>query len=202
MIAIIDYGMGNLRSVQKAFHRIGADAIIAADKEQIQQATKLILPGVGHFEKGMLNLREKNLIDALKHSVIEKKIPILGICLGMQLLTSRSEEGNCDGLGFIDAQAIHFSKIIKDANFKIPHIGWNSLHICKNSDVIASDENMMYFVHSFAVKCNNKEDVLVETTYGDTFHSGFQKDNIIGLQFHPEKSHKPGLEILRNFVKL
>lgn len=204
MITIIDYGMGNLRSVQKAFERLKANAIISSNIGDIKKADKLVLPGVGDFKNGMNKLRELNLIDILNLKVLKNKIPILGICLGMQLFTNHSEEGDVDGLGWIDAETIKFNFQKSKNKVKIPHMGWNNINISKKHSVFDNiEENVsFYFVHSYYVKCENKDDILCTTNYGIQFVSGFQKENIIGLQFHPEKSHKSGLGILSNFIGL
>lgn len=202
MITIIDYGMGNLRSVQKAFERIQVAANITADVNEILNADKLVLPGVGHFTQGIGNLKLKGLLNALNEAVIEKKKPILGICLGMQLMTDYSEEGNCEGFGWVRAKTQRFT--FNANGLKIPHMGWNNLSI-KNSDSIfrgISSDNFFYFVHSYYVTCVNEVDVLSETSYGNKFVSSFNKDNIFGCQFHPEKSHDKGLQILKNFAEI
>jgi len=200
MISIIDYGMGNLRSVQKAFERMDIKAKIISNPHDLRNADKILLPGVGHFENGITNLKELGFVDALKEEIIVKKKPILGICLGMQLMTSFSEEGNFEGLNFIEAQT---QKFVLNT-LKIPHMGWNSIEIKKNS--IFSNElnpdDLVYFVHSYFVRCKNDSDVLFKTNYGISFDSAFEKDNIIGFQFHPEKSHKTGLNLLKKFVIL
>ena len=202
MIVIIDYGMGNLRSVQKAFERIRVPAKISASVDEILQAEKLVLPGVGHFERGISNLKEKGLFEAINEAVLKNKNPILGICLGMQLMTDFSEEGNCNGFGWIKAKTKRFS--FQSNGLKIPHMGWNSLTI-KNTDSLfkgISSENFFYFVHSYYVNCDDENDVLAETTYGNIFVSSLQKGNIYGCQFHPEKSHDKGLQILKNFAEI
>lgn len=198
MITIIDYGMGNLHSVLKAFRRIGADVIVSSEAGDIEKAEKLVLPGVGHFKKGMENLRKMGLIEVLNRKVTWGKTPILGICLGMQLFTKFSEEGNAKGLGWIDAKTI---KLNLGENFRIPHMGWNNMKIEKNNKIFSglNKEDCFYFVHSFHVNCENKEDILGITEYGKKFVSAIQKGNIFGVQFHPEKSHDAGLEILKNF---
>ena len=196
--------MGNLRSVQKAFERLKANAVISSNIGDIKKADKLVLPGVGDFKNGMNKLRELNLIDILNLKVLKNKIPILGICLGMQLFTNHSEEGDVDGLGWIDAETIQFNFQQSENKVKIPHMGWNNINISKKHSVFDNiKENVsFYFVHSYYVKCENKDDILCTTNYGIQFVSGFQKENIIGLQFHPEKSHKRGLKILSNFIGL
>ena len=200
MIVIIDYGMGNLHSVLKAFRRIGADAIVSSKGEDIQKAEKLVLPGVGHFKKGMENLEKRGLIEILNKKIIGEKTQILGICLGMQLFTKFSEEGDAGGLGWIDARTIKFNLGDK---FRVPHMGWNNIKIEKDNKIFSNlnKEDYFYFVHSFHVNCKNKEDILSITEYGKKFISAIQKENIIGVQFHPEKSHDAGLEILKNFAE-
>jgi glutamine amidotransferase len=171
--------------------------------EGIEKFDKIILPGVGDFKKGMENLRKSGFIESINKQVVEKGIPLLGICLGMQLLTSFSEEGDVRGLDLFDAKTIHFKNLGIPEQLKIPHIGWNNIILKNHSPLLNNSENaMVYFVHSYAVICNNPDNVICETNYGVTFHSGIQKDNIYGLQFHPEKSHKAGLRILQNFINL
>ena len=203
MIAIIDYGMGNLRSVQRKFDKLGEENVVTSDVEIIMKADKLVLPGVGHFAEGMKNLTNRGLIDVLNTKVIVNQTPILGICLGMQLLSEFSEEGGCKGLGLINAKTVlfKFDEFIKP--LKIPHMGWNSIVIEKNSPLmngIANDE-MFYFVHSYHVVCQNNEDILCSNTYGITFTSAIQHGNIFGTQFHPEKSHDAGIQLLKNFCE-
>lgn len=202
MIVIIDYGMGNLRSVQKAFERIRLPAAISSNVNDIKTAEKLVLPGVGHFERGIGNLKDRGLFELLNEQVQDKKKPILGICLGMQLMTEFSEEGNCNGFGWLKAKTQKFS--FKSNGLKIPHMGWNNLFI-RNNDTIYRDttlENFFYFVHSYYVFCENESDILAETEYGIKFVSSFQKKNIFGCQFHPEKSHDSGLQILKSFAEI
>jgi imidazole glycerol-phosphate synthase subunit HisH len=198
-ITIIDYGMGNLRSVQKALQRINVECKVTSDKAAILEADKLILPGVGHFKNGMTQMQKLGLIDVLQKKVIELKTPILGICLGMQLFTKFSEEGNCLGLGYINATTLRL--VPKNPQMKIPHMGWNSVIFRKNglfSDADFADQSF-YFVHSYYVKCKNQLDILGTTYYDQPFTSAIQKENIIGVQFHPEKSFKIGLHMLKKF---
>lgn len=202
-IAIIDYGLGNLDSVANMFKRIGSDAIITSQKEILSEAKKLVLPGVGAFDTGMTNLKENGMIEVLNKKVVMEKVPILGICLGMQLMTLSSEEGNEKGLGWIDANTLKF-KFDLDKNIKIPHMGWNEISIYKDSRLAKNlyNDARFYFVHSFYVKCNNLQDQLFMTNYGGEICSAFEKDNIFGVQFHPEKSHKFGMRLFENFVNL
>lgn len=202
MIVIIDYGMGNLRSVQKAFERIKVPVLITSDKMAILKADKIVLPGVGNFERGIANLKANELYNTLNEAVIKNKTPILGICLGMQLMTEFSEEGNVVGFGWVKAKTKKF--VFEKSGFKIPHMGWNNLLVKNNRSLLKgiNEENFFYFVHSYYVKCEDEIDVLSETNYGYKFVSAFNKGNIWGCQFHPEKSHDTGLTLLRNFANL
>lgn len=202
VIKIVDYGMGNLRSVQKALDRIGVKAEICNDHKNLKYADKLILPGVGHFKKGIKNLKKFEFFDELNELVINKKIPILGICLGMQLMTSFSEEGNCEGFGWIDASTTKFK--FENSTLKIPHMGWNNLNIRKNDNILSgiTENDFFYFVHSYNIDCKDESDIVATTLYGKNFVSVFNKENIFGCQFHPEKSHDAGLKILKNFAVL
>jgi glutamine amidotransferase len=203
MVCVIDYGMGNLHSVYKALKRVGAEVQIITSPSGIEKFDKIILPGVGDFKKGIKNLELSGMKDAIIRQVRDNKISILGICLGMQLLTSHSEEGDVEGLDLISAKTIHFKNLRIPDNLKIPHIGWNNIINCKPDGLLKGcDNEMVYFVHSYAVFSNDPDNVICETNYGITFHSGLQMENIYGLQFHPEKSHKTGLRILKNFIDL
>lgn len=205
MITIIDYGLGNLGSIKNMLKKIGEDAEITSDHSAIAAATKLILPGVGAFDNGMSNLRELGLIDLLNKKVLEEKTPILGVCLGMQLFTKGSEEGTLPGLGWIDADTIKFDmvKSSPDRRMTVPHMGWEYVTPKKDSKLWENmyDEPKFYFVHSFYVRCNDPSDVLLTTHYAHDYDSGFEKGNIVGVQFHPEKSHKYGMQLFKNFVK-
>jgi glutamine amidotransferase len=203
VIAIIDYGMGNLGSIANMFKRIGAVVTITSDSAVIARADKLVLPGVGAFDAGMQNIRARNLLDVLNQKVITAKTPILGLCLGMQLFTRRSEEGVLPGLGWVSADTLRFRMSRHHAHLKVPHMGWNSLTVKQSHLVFRNLEEQarFYFVHSFYVRCDSAENVLATTVYGDEFASAIVKENIIGTQFHPEKSHTFGMELLRNFAE-
>lgn len=203
-IVIIDYKMGNLRSVQKAFEKMGSEAIITNDKKVIRNASKIVLPGVGSFKDGMTQLANLGLIDILNEEIIKNKKPFLGICLGMQLISNKSyENGETVGLGWINAEVIKLD--LKDINkkLKIPHVGWNNVSFKNNNILFQGIENNsdFYFVHSFHFKSNN--DVVSSTTdYGIDFVSSVNKDNIYAFQFHPEKSQEVGLKIIKNFIDM
>jgi glutamine amidotransferase len=203
MVTIIDYGMGNLGSIQNMFKRIGVASEITGDKNKIKSATKILLPGVGAFDAAMERIAEAGLTDVLNEKALEEKVPVLGICLGMQLLTKSSDEGQLPGLGWIDANTIKFD-FADNPKLKVPHMGWNLVRTVHNSPLISDlpDEPRFYFVHSYYVKASNPEDVLTTTHYGLDFHSVIQHKNIYGAQFHPEKSHKFGMKLLENFARL
>jgi glutamine amidotransferase len=202
MIVIIDYGMGNLGSIKNMLRRLGVESIISDELDAIRQAEKLILPGVGAFDNGMKNLSEKRMIPLLNQRVVTDGVPILGICLGMQLLTKKSEEGILPGLGWIDAETIRF-KFDNNSGLKIPHMGWNVAHGTRPSPLIEGigEEPRYYFVHSYHVACADKSNEILQTNFGFEFTSAVQKGNIFGVQFHPEKSHKFGMKILENFSR-
>ena len=202
MIVIIDYGMGNLRSVHHKVMKAGIQAILSSRIEDIEAAEKLILPGVGSFGAGMERLHSYGLIPVLQEKVTVGKTPILGICLGMQLFASWSEESHVKGLEWIDADVRRFN-FPESAPYRIPHVGWNTLIRVKSSpllDHIMSDQRF-YFTHSYHLCCRFKDDVVATTRYGYEFASVIRHDNICGTQFHPEKSHRRGIEIIRNFVQ-
>jgi glutamine amidotransferase len=202
-IHIVNYGMGNIFSVQKKLIQEGGLVTISSDPKDISKADKLILCGVGHFAKAMDNLDKLNLIDPLNEFVHIQKKPLLGICLGMQLMADFSDEGEMKGLGWIKASVKKFNTT-EPQKFKIPHMGWNTITVKKSSslmkDILPDEE--FYFVHSFYMQPNDSEVILNETKYIETFCSGVQKDNIFGVQFHPEKSHSAGSKLLKNFVAL
>ena len=201
MITIVDYHTGNLGSIVNMLKKIGQEAQITADPALIGNADKLLLPGVGAFDAGMENLERSGLIPLLNQRVLQDRVPTLGICLGMQLMTRSSEEGTRAGLGWIDAQALRFRPA--DATQKVPHMGWNRVMLARPSPLTDElpQEPRFYFVHSFYVRCRDSADVLLTTPFGESFASGFQRGNVWGVQFHPEKSHKFGMALLRNFAE-
>lgn len=202
MIVIVNYKMGNLRSIQYKLQKENFDCKISSYHEDISNADKLILPGVGHFKKAMQNLNDLNLIDILNQKVIKGKTPIMGICLGFQLFSNFSEEGDAEGLGWIDAETIKFNFQDSSKPLPVPHVGWDSIKIKKPSAYFDSftPGQKFYFVHSYHMKCNHKNDILATTEYGFEFVSAIQRKNIFGTQFHPEKSHKKGFDIIKRFA--
>lgn len=203
MIVIVDYGSGNIGSIRNMFKKVGIkDSLFSSTPEDILAANKLILPGVGSFDNGMKNLQEKGLIEILNKKVIEQKTPILGICLGMQLLTKSSEEGTEKGLGWIDAKTVKF-QFKPEQKLKIPHMGWNYVTVKKENSLIdVEGKKRFYFVHSYYVQCTDPKDVLAQANYHFDFTCMLQKDQIWGAQFHPEKSHKFGMKLFENFAKM
>ena len=205
MIAIIDYGMGNLRSVQKGFEAVGAKAIVTSDSKKILSARSVVLPGVGAFKACMDNLEKFDLIDTVKKSVQSGK-PFLGICLGLQLLFSQAEEfGSVSGLGILKGKVVGFKDAPNSGDpLKIPHMGWNNVEVKPSHPLFDSvpNQSYFYFVHSYYVVPEDKATVATTTNYGIDFVSGIHHENIHAFQFHPEKSQQLGLTVLRNFSRL
>lgn len=204
MIAIIDYNMGNFASVQNMIKKNGGESIVTDHPDRILKATKLILPGVGHFARGMENLRSKRLIEVLNYKVLEEKTPILGICLGMQLLTNHSEEGDAEGLKWIDARIVKFNFSNMTEQYKIPNMGWHHVMPKKQHALFNGYHEVpkFYFVHSFYCKCTSSENELATAHYGLEYCCAVEKENVYGTQFHPEKSHKYGMQLIHNFLKI
>lgn len=203
MIAIIDYGLGNLASVQNMFRKIGVkDAVITSDPDVISKADKLLLPGVGAFDSGMMNLENSGLIPTLNRKVLDDKTPILGICLGMQMLTRGSEEGTKNGLSWIDAKTIKF-RPDSSLKLRVPNMGWEYVKVTKENKLLpVSSHNRFYFVHSYHVACDNEDQSIGLSDFGGAFTCMVNKGNIYGTQFHPEKSLRFGMELLTNFCKI
>ena len=196
---IVDYGTGNLNSIKRTLDRMSVRSEIASSAEEIRLADKIILPGVGHFGNAMANLQAADLIGILNEVVLEKRTPILGICLGMELMALRGDEGNVAGLGWLDAEAVRF-----DIQEKVPHMGWNQIAATKESPLMlgVDKDSEFYFAHSYHLRLNHPSDELTETHYGIAFSSAIEKGNIFGVQFHPEKSHDAGARLLKNFVDM
>lgn len=200
MISILNYGMGNLASILNMFKKVGVPGRIISTVEEVREARALVIPGVGKFDSAIMQIETLGLREALEEAALLRKIPILGICLGMQLMTRGSEEGRLPGLGWINATC----RLIEGAKqgLKVPHMAWNLVSVEKQNPYF--DENILehrfYFVHSFAVQCDEESDVLATTQYAGTFVSAFAVGNLLGVQFHPEKSHKFGASLLRGFA--
>lgn len=201
-IAVIDYNAGNLGSVKNMFKRIGVEVSISGDPEVISKADKLVLPGVGRFDYGMEQLIRLGLVNVIREKVENGKTPILGICLGVQLLTEYSEEGDVAGLGLVKGKTIAFDKSKLQANQKIPHMGWANVEEYSSSKLFKGmyEEPRFYFVHSYHLQMQNSPDIMVKAHYGYAFAAGIEYGNVLGVQFHPEKSHKFGMKLLENYV--
>jgi len=204
MISIVDYGMCNVGSISNMLKKIGVSHNIISTAAELQLADKIILPGVGAFDNGMRELANMGLTNTLNAKALKEKVPVLGICLGMQLLGNNSEEGCLPGLGWIKATARKFDFSGLDRSLKIPHMGWNNIQIKRNSPILNNmySEPRFYFVHSYHVDCENKEEVIATTRHGFEVAAIIGRDNIFGAQFHPEKSHKFGMKLLENFSKI
>ena len=198
MITIIKTEISNSYSVQKSLARIGYKSLITNKKDDIKNATMIILPGVGSFDALVRSLEDNDLISILSERVKKDLLPTLGICLGMHVMTKKSEEGSMKGLGFIDAEVKKFNS---SQTLKVPHFGWNSVEAKNTLDLTKNCNNSFYFAHSYYVECEKKENILLSTTYGINFCSAFINNNIIGVQFHPEKSNKSGLKLLENIMR-
>lgn len=202
-VALVDYGIGNVDSVRRALQECGAEVVMASRREEFERASSIVLPGVGAFGDGMKHLRERGLVSILNEQVLEKKIPFLGVCLGMQMLAKKGfENETSDGLGWIDADCVLLEP--KTAEERIPHIGWNEAVHDGSSPLFSGlpSGKDFYFVHSYALKCRKPAEVLATAPYAGGFACAVGRDNIWGVQFHPEKSQKPGFQLLRNFLAL
>jgi len=202
MLTIVNYGVGNLSSMQNMLKKIGVASVVSSNKEEIASAEKLILPGVGAFDTCADRLKESGLIPVLNERVIKDKIPVLGVCVGMQLMLESSEEGIMPGLGWMKGKIVRFNRDLIPEQLKIPHMGWAEIGVSKKNNLLDGIEEAprYYFVHSFHASLEYREDELFFATHGYQFTAGIQRENITGVQFHPEKSHKFGMKLLFNFV--
>jgi len=203
MITIVNYGVGNLASIKNMLKKAGYESELATDIDSIEKATKIILPGIGAFDHCMIEFNKSGLREMVTHKVMEEKTPLLGICVGLQMLMEDSEEGVEKGLGWIAGSTIKFKKE-KLGDLKIPHMGWTNVQIVKNTSLTENlgDQPRFYFVHSYHVQPDDESDVMLKAQYGYDFTAALNRNNIYGAQFHPEKSHKYGMQILGNFGKL
>ncbi len=202
-VVIVDYRTGNSNSVKRSLDRLGCPSIISSQIQDVTQADKIVLPGVGHFRTAMVNLSELGLLDALNEAVLIKRKPVLGICLGMELMAMTSEEGNAHGLQWLDAKVVRFKPSLAP-RLKVPHMGWNRMRIKKVSPLMKGVEDLseVYFAHSYHLEINDRSDLLTETDYGISFPSAVERNNIFGVQCHPEKSHRIGAQVLKNFIEM
>jgi len=204
MIHIVDYHMGNLGSIRNMLKYAGVPSVITSSPEDVAEAERLILPGVGAFDHGMASIEQLGLLDALNQAVLDRRVPVLGICLGMQLLTRSSEEGKRPGLGWVPADTIRF-RFDEPAfeSLRVPHMGWNVVHPAKTDTLFAdmASDAAFYFVHSYHAVCDEERHVLARAHYGYDFCCAVHRDNIFGVQFHPEKSHRYGWALLRQFAE-
>jgi glutamine amidotransferase len=202
-VALVDYGIGNVDSVRRALQECGAEVLLTADEREFEKASAIVLPGVGAFGDGMRHLKDRGLVEILDRQVLDKKIPFLGVCLGMQMLAKKGfENETSDGLGWIDADCVRLEP--KDAGERIPHIGWNEAAHDGRSPLFKDlpSGKDFYFVHSYALKCRDSAEIVATTPYAGGFPSAVGRGHIWGVQFHPEKSQKAGFQLLRNFLAL
>tara|TARA_Y100001954_G_C15677028_1_gene535753 strand:- start:138 stop:749 length:612 start_codon:yes stop_codon:yes gene_type:complete len=203
MITIIDYGLGNIKAFVNIYNQLNIKCSIASNKKELEDSTKLILPGVGSFDHAMSLLNKSGMRDSIENKVIDRKIPILGICVGMQILANSSEEGDMEGLGFIEG---HVKKFLSEdlSGLPLPHMGWNNVQHNSSEDLFLDikDKSRFYFLHSFYFECKKNIHAIASSHYGKDFKCAIKKDNIFGVQFHPEKSHNCGTKLLKNFSLL
>jgi len=206
VLSIIDYGLGNIQAFLNIYNQLDIPIQVVSSHEELKKSTKLILPGVGSFDHAMNCLHRLDLVKALNYHLFERKIPILGVCVGMQIMAKMSEEGLSDGLNWVPSKVLRFSKkSINDQiknNFPLPHMGWNKLKIIGNDPLFKNIDNpSFYFLHSYYFQPNERDIITSECSYINLFASSFSYKNFYGVQFHPEKSHKNGIELLRNFAE-
>lgn len=204
MITIIDYGLGNIRAFTNVYERLNIPISIAQTAGDLKDATKIILPGVGAFDHAMIKLNSYGMRETLDQLVINQKVPILGICVGMQILAQSSEEGVLSGLGWIDGAVNKMDVSFLKSRTQLPHMGWNTIHPNNGNPLLINfnNESRFYFLHSYYFQCNNQDDTIAVTDYGIRFTSAVNHKNIYGVQFHPEKSHQWGIQLLKNFAEL
>lgn len=204
MMTIVHYGVGNISAFLNIFNELGIVCKIAKSHHDLANATKLILPGVGHFDFAMKKLKQSGMITTLNELVLGKKVPVLGVCVGMQMMANESDEGHEKGLGWIDAKIKKIQTDKLEEKLVIPHMGWNTVDIVKQSPIFDNLEinSDFYFLHSYYMKCENKNNILATVKYGREFTAIVQNENIFGIQCHPEKSHQMGSQLLENFAKI
>lgn len=204
MITIVNYGLGNIKAFANIYNKLNVPCIIATNASDLEKADKIILPGVGAFDHAMEQLDSSGMRSTLNQMVLEKKIPVLGICVGMQMLAHSSDEGTLPGLGWVNGTVKKFDPEKLHHTTHLPHMGWNDVKPVKQSDLFFDLEThaCFYFLHSYYFSCNNSSDISAVTDYGGAFTCAVQHENIFGVQFHPEKSHHYGIQLLKNFANL
>lgn len=204
MIAIVDYGLGNIGAFVNVYNKANIKAVVAKTADELKGASKLVLPGVGHFDHAMELLQRSGMRDTLDRLVLDDKVPVIGICVGMQILARTSEEGTLPGLGWIDADVKAFKSWEAASNMPLPHMGWNDVRLSSSSALFTGLETdaRFYFLHSYYVSCDRQDDILATCDYGAEFSCAVGCANVYGVQFHPEKSHSFGNRLLKNFAEL
>lgn len=204
MITLIDYGVGNINAFANVYKRLNIETKIAKTTADLESAEKLILPGVGSFDYAMNQLNNSGMRERLDELVLKDKVPVIGICVGMQMMANRSDEGQCEGLKWIDADVIKFDPATIKYVTKLPHMGWNDVTPTKPNNLFKEleENSLFYFLHSYYFKCNDMQDAIAVSEYGDSFTCAVNRDNVYGIQFHPEKSHHYGEILLNNFARL
>jgi imidazole glycerol-phosphate synthase subunit HisH len=204
MITIIDYGLGNIRAFVNVYERLNIKTKVAHNADEIRGATKIILPGVGAFDYAMKQLNASGMRDELDNKVLAEKIPVIGICVGMQILANSSEEGILPGLGWIDGEVKLFDTAKIPHKTRLPHMGWNNINPVNGNDLLngLDAQSRFYFLHSYYFVCHKEKEIISTTEYGISYASAINRENIFGIQFHPEKSHSNGIQLLHNFAKL
>ncbi len=203
MISILNYGIGNVKAFSNIYKCLNFDVQIASTKSELNNSSKIIFPGVGSFDWAMQKLEESDLRTTLENKVKSEKIPVLGICIGMQMMANKSQEGKFKGLGWINSEIVHFSKKYDMSAFPLPHMGWNTVISKENSKLFKNlQKAKFYFLHSYHAICKDERNITSFSNYNFNFAASFEEENIFGVQFHPEKSHKAGIQLLKNFGEL
>ncbi len=204
MITIIDYGLGNIQAFVNVYKRLHIPVVVARNSTELDGASKLILPGVGAFDNAMLRLHESGMHDAINDMVMAQKIPVLGVCVGMQMLADSSEEGQLQGLGWVPGKVMAFNSTQQESSLPLPHMGWNDVKPATGTSLFQGLETSarFYFLHSYYFVCDQDENAIATTGYGLDFHCAVAAGSIFGVQFHPEKSHHHGVKLLKNFAEL